>query len=218
MFKQSLYTIFIEDDRWLLLLQGLWATVVITLLSLAFGTLLGGCVYFATRNRRHWLRNVAKWYRVIVRGTPLMVLLLLFYYVVLRGSGGIWAAIIAFSLNFSNFACSIIQSSIDSVGRGQVEAGRALGLNRIQILRYIIAPQALRNALPAYKFQAVSLVKGTSVVGYVAIVDLAQATEAIRTGTGMSLLPLVVVTAIYFMLAWMLNKLLDTLVKSASQI
>ncbi|MBO4588497.1 MAG: amino acid ABC transporter permease [Bacteroidales bacterium] len=218
MFKQSLYTIFIEDNRWLLLLQGLWATVVITLLSLAFGTLLGGCVYFATRNRRHWLRNVAKWYRVIVRGTPLMVLLLLFYYVVLRGSGGIWAAIIAFSLNFSNFACSIIQSSIDSVGRGQIEAGRALGLNRIQILRYIIAPQALRNALPAYKFQAVSLVKGTSVVGYVAIVDLAQATEAIRTGTGMSLLPLVVVTAIYFMLAWMLNKLLDTLVKSASQI
>lgn len=218
MFKQSLYTIFIEDDRWLLLLQGLWATVVITLLSLAFGTLLGGCVYFATRNQRHWLRNVAKWYRVIVRGTPLMVLLLLFYYVVLRGSGGIWAAIIAFSLNFSNFACSIIQSSIDSVGRGQIEAGRALGLNRIQILRYIIAPQALRNALPAYKFQAVSLVKGTSVVGYVAIVDLAQATEAIRTGTGMSLLPLVVVTAIYFMLAWMLNKLLDTLVKSASQI
>lgn len=218
MFKQSLYTIFIEDNRWLLLLQGLWATVVITLLSLAFGTLLGGCVYFATRNRRHWLRNVAKWYRVIVRGTPLMVLLLLFYYVVLRGSGGIWAAIIAFSLNFSNFACSIIQSSIDSVGRGQIEAGRALGLNRIQILRYIIAPQALRNALPAYKFQAVSLVKGTSVVGYVAIVDLAQATEAIRTGTGMSLLPLVVVTAIYFMLAWMLNKLLDTLVKSASHI
>ena len=218
MVKQSLYTIFIEDDRWLLLLDGLMATVVITLLSLAFGTLLGGCVYFATRNRRQWLRFIAKWYRVIVRGTPVMVLLLLFYYVVLQGTGGIWAAIIAFSLNFSNFACSVIQSSIDSVGRGQIEAGRALGLNRMQILRYIIAPQALRNALPAYKFQAVTLVKGTSIVGYVAILDLTQATETIRTGTGMSLLPLAFITAIYFMLAWMLCKLLDTLVKSASHI
>jgi len=218
MLKQSLYTIFIEDNRWLLLMQGLGATVVITLLSLAFGTLLGGCVYFATRNRRYWLRFIAKWYRVIVRGTPVMVLLLLFYYVVLQGTGGIWAAIIAFSLNFSNFACSVIQSSIDSVGRGQIEAGRALGLNRMQILRYIIAPQALRNALPAYKFQAVTLVKGTSIVGYVAILDLTQATETIRTGTGMSLLPLAFITAIYFMLAWMLCKLLDTLVKSASHI
>lgn len=218
MVAQSLYAIFVENDHWLLLLQGLWATVVITLLSLVFGTLLGGCVYFATCNRRHWLRTVAKWYRVIVRGTPIMVLLLLFYYVVLQGTGGILAAVIAFALNFSNFACSVIQSSIDSVGRGQIEAGRALGLNRMQILRYIIAPQALSNALPAYKFQAVTLVKGTSVVGYVAILDLTQATEAIRTGTGMSLLPLVVVTAIYFLLAWLLNKLLDTIVKSASQI
>ena len=218
MVAQSLYAIFVENDHWLLLLQGLWATVVITLLSLVFGTLLGGCVYFATCNRRHWLRTVAKWYRVIVRGTPIMVLLLLFYYVVLQGTGGILAAVIAFALIFSNFACCVIQSSIDSVGRGQIEAGRALGLNRMQILRYIIAPQALSNALPAYKFQAVTLVKGTSVVGYVAILDLTQATEAIRTGTGMSLLPLVVVTAIYFLLAWLLNKLLDTIVKSASQI
>ena len=84
MVSQSLYAIFVENDHWLLLLQGLWATVVITLLSLVFGTLLGGCVYFATCNRRHWLRTVAKWYRVIVRGTPIMVFLLLFYYVVVH--------------------------------------------------------------------------------------------------------------------------------------
>ena len=215
---QSLYAIVVADDHWLLLLRGLLATVVITLLSLFFGTLLGGAVYFATRSERRWLRTLAGWYRVVVRGTPIMVLLLLFYYVVLHGAGGMLAAIVAFAMNFSNFACSIMQSSIDSVGRGQIEAGRALGLNRMQILRYIIAPQALSNALPAYKFQAVSLVKGTSVVGYVSILDLTQATEAIRTGTGMSLLPLIVVTAIYFLLAWLLNKLLDTIVKSTSQI
>ena len=111
-----------------------------------------------------------------------------------------------------------MQSSIDSVGKGQIEAGRALGLNRMQILRYIVAPQALRNAMPAYKFQAVTLVKGTSVVGYVSILDLTQATQAIRTGTGMSLLPLVAVTAIYFLLAWLMNKMLDSIVKTASRV
>ena len=212
---QSLYTVFVADSHWMLLLKGLWATVLITLLSLFFGTLLGGVVYMATRDRRSWLRSVASVYRIIVRGTPLMVLILLFYYVVLQGKGGLVAAIVAFALNFSNFACSVMQSSIDSVGIGQIEAGRSLGLTRMQILRHIVAPQAIANALPAYKFQAVTLMKGTSVVGYVAILDLTQATEAIRTGTGMSLLPLVTVTAIYFLLAWLLNKLLDTLVKSA---
>lgn len=212
----SLYTVLLADNHWLLLLKGLWATVLITLFSLFFGTLLGGAVYLATRDCRQWLRNIAQWYRYIVRGTPIMVFLLLFYYVILQGKGGMAAAIIAFSLNFSNFACSIMQSSIDSVGVGQIEAGRSLGLNRMQILRYIIAPQALKNALPAYKFQAVTLVKGTSVVGYVSIMDLTQATEAIRTSTGLSLLPLIVVTVIYFILAWLLNKLLDTIVKSTN--
>ena len=213
---QSLYTLFVANNHWLLLIKGLCATVTITLLSLFFGTLLGGVVYIATRDRRPWLRFIAKWYRIIVRGTPIMVLLLLFYYIVLQEKGGMVAAIIAFSLNFSNFACAIIQSSIDSVGIGQIEAGRSLGMNKMQILRNIVAPQALDYAMPTYRFQAVTLIKSTSVVGYVSILDLTQATEAIRAGTGMSLLPLVVVTAIYFLLAWLLNKLLDTLVKSAN--
>lgn len=212
----SLYTVLLADNHWLLLLKGLWATVLITLFSLFFGTILGGAVYLATRSRRLWLQTIAQWYRIIVRGTPIMVFLLLFYYVVLQGNGGMVAAIVAFSLNFSNFACSIMQSSIDSVGVGQIEAGRSLGLNRMQILRYIIAPQALKNALPTYKFQAVTLVKGTSVVGYVSIMDLTQATEAIRASTGLSLLPLIVVTVVYFILAWLLNKLLDTIVKSTN--
>ena len=217
-YSDKLYAIFVANDHWQLLLQGLWATVVITLLSLIAGTLLGGGVYLASHDRHKWVRTTARWYRYIVRGTPIMVLLLLFYYVVLQGKGGLVAAVVAFALNFSNFACAIIESSIESVGRGQIEAGRALGLSRMQVLHYIVAPQALKNALPAYKFQAISLVKSTSVVGYVSIMDLTQATEAIRTGTGMALLPLIVVTGIYFLLAWLLNRLLDTLVKTASQI
>lgn len=215
---QSLYAFILAGNYWRLLFQGLWATVIITLLSLFFGSLLGGVVFHASRDRRPWLRTIAKWYRIIVRGTPILMFLLLFYYVVLQGNGGMMAAVIAFSLNFSNFACAIIQSSIDSVTKGQIEAGQSLGLTRLQILRYIVAPQALSNAIPTYKFQAVSLVKSTSIVGYVAILDLAQATEVIRNETSMSLLPLIVVTAIYFLLAWLLNKLLDSLVKTTKQI
>lgn len=201
-----------------LLAKGLGATVLIALLSLVGGTLLGTGVYAMTKSRRKWMRKTAQVYRFIVRGTPLMVLILLFYYIVLQGSGGIAAAVLAFSLNFSNFACSILQSSIDTVGRGQLEAAVSLGLTKRQILRYIVAPQALANALPAYKFQAVTLLKSTSIVGYVSILDLTQATEAIRSGTGMFLLPLLVITAIYMILAWLLCKLLDALVKQTREI
>lgn len=202
----------------MIILRGLMYTVLITLLSLIFGTLLGGIVYFMTQSHRAWVRSVAKWYRYIVRGTPLMVLILLFYYVVLSGSGGILAAVIAFSLNFSNFACAVIQSSIDSVGKGQIDAGRALGFGNMQILKYIVYPQALSNALPAYKFQAVSLIKSTSVVGYVAIKDLTGAIEAVRLGTGETFLPLLLVTVIYFILAWLMNKALDGIAKKSHQL
>lgn len=201
-----------------LLAKGLGATVLITLLSLVGGTLLGAGVYAMTQSRHSWVKKTAQCYRFIVRGTPLMVLILLFYYIVLQGSGGIAAAVLAFSFNFSNFACSVLQSSIATVGRGQLDAAVSLGFTKRQILRYIIAPQALDNALPAYKFQAVTLLKSTSIVGYVAILDLTQATEAIRHDTGQFLLPLLLITAIYIILAWLLCKLLDILVKHSQKI
>ncbi len=208
----------IADDRWMLIADGLWATVVITLASLLLGTLLGGGVYAMTLSRRRWVRKVAGGYRFVVRGTPLLVLLLFFFYVVLAGGNGIVAAITAFGINFSNLACSLFESSVDAVGRGQIEAGRALGFTRMQNWRYIVAPQALKNALPAFKYQAVSMVKGTSIVGYVAITDLTMATEAIRTSTGQSVVPLLIVTVIYFVLAWLLCKLLDWIAVKTTRI
>lgn len=201
-----------------LIAKGLGATVLIALLSLIGGTLLGMGVYSMTQSRHSWVKKSALCYRFIVRGAPLMVLILLFYYIVLQGTGGIAAAVLAFSFNFSNFACSVLQSSISTVGRGQLDAAESLGLTKRQILRYIIAPQALVNALPAYKFQAVTLLKSTSIVGYVSILDLTQATEAIRHNTGQFLLPLLLITAIYMILAWLLCKLLDYIVKHTQKI
>lgn len=203
------YETLIADNRWMLVANGLWTTVLITLLSLLFGTLLGGCVYAMSLSRRHWVRRMAQGYRFVVRGTPLLVLLLFFFYAVLAGGCAIVAAVAAFSVNFSSLACSLIQSSIESVGRDQIEAGRALGFTNLQNLRYVVVPQALKNALPAFKFQAVSMLKGTSVVGYVAITDLTRASEAIRSASGHSFVSLLMVTIIYFILAWLLCKLLD---------
>ena len=201
-----------------LLAKGLWATVLISLLSILIGTLLGTGIYAMTKQRRAWVRKTAQCYRFIVRGTPIMVLLLLFYYIVLQGRGGIVAAVLAFSFNFSNFACSVIQSSFDSVGQGQVDAGISLGFSRYQILRYIVVPQALHNALPTFKFQAVTLIKSTSIVGYVSILDLTQVTDAIRNDTGQYFLSLLLITILYMILAWLLCKLLDYCVKTTQRI
>lgn len=200
-----------------LVLQGLVSTISITLLSLALGTLLGGCVYAMGQNRRRWVREVARWWRYIVRGTPLMMLILFIFFVVFSGGNGFLAAVLAFAVNFSNFACSVFQSSFEAVGRGQVEAAKALGLTPMQTLRHVVVPQAWHYAMGPFKFQATSLLKGTAVVGYASIPDLTQAVQAIRTGTGEMLLPLLAATAVYFMLAWLLNKLLDQTLKIADR-
>ena len=212
------YETLVVDNRWMLIVKGLGATVVITLLALVLGTLIGGGIYAMTLSRRGWVRKMAQCYRVIVRGTPLLVLLLFFFYVVLSGGNGILAAVIAFGINFSNLTCSLFQSSIGAVGKDQIEAGRALGFTAMQNWRYIVLPQALKNALPAYKYQAVSMVKSTAIVGYVAVTDLAMATESIRTATGQSFLPLLLITILYFILAWLLTKLLDYVAYKTSRI
>lgn len=210
--------ILITPEHWMLILKGLGATVVITVLALALGTLLGAGIYAMSLNRRRWVRETSKVYRTIMRGTPVLILLLVVFYVVLGGHNGILAAVLAFALNFSTLAYALILSSFDTVGRGQMEAGRALGLTPMQNLRYVVLPQALHNALPAFKFQAAGLAKSTSVVGYVAIQDITKAAEAIRTDSGQSLIPLLIVTVIYFILTWALNKGLDQIVKNINRI
>lgn len=197
----------------MLILRGLGATILIALLSVLLGTLIGGTLYAMLRSHHKAMRTTGAIYRFIIRGTPVMILLLAIYYVFFSGHASLLAAILAFGISFSTFACGLFQSSIESVGHGQIEAGRSLGLTNMQTYRYVVAPQAVRNALPAFKFQAVNTLKSTAVVGYVAILDLTQATEAIRQGSGQSFVPLAIVTVIYIILAWLLSSLIDLLVK-----
>lgn len=208
------YTTF--EGCWPLLLMGVGYTIAITLLSLLFGTMLGILVYALGRSRHRWVREVVRWHKVIVRGTPLMVLLLFIFFVIFSGGNGFIAAVAAFAINFSNFACSVVQTSTEAVGRDQVDAARALGLTNMQTLRYVVAPQAMKVAMPPFKYNAVALLKGTAVVGYVALPDLTQAAQTI--GKDEMFVPLLTVTIVYFMLAWLLNMLLDYIVKKTNKI
>ena len=118
-----------------------------------------------------------------------------------------------FSMVFAAYVCEMFRSSILALGKGQVEAGIALGFTPMQTFFYIIAPQAIRNVMPVYKGEAVSLFKSTSIVGYIAIVDLTKASDLVRSRTFDAFFPLIVIAIIYFVLAWLLGKFLDRLVK-----
>jgi polar amino acid transport system substrate-binding protein len=141
----------------------------------------------------------------------MLVLLLIMFYVILAKSGlnPTTVAVIAFALNFASGASGVYGTSLDAIPRGQTEAGLALGFTRLQTFTHIVLPQALKRGLPLYKSQCIALLKGTSIVGYIAIIDLTRAGDIIRGRTFDALVPLLLVTIIYFILAWLLGLLVS---------
>ena len=216
--KHSFNNNLLVEDRWKFLAGGLGVTVEITLLSLFFGTLLGAGLYLMRKSRRNWVRAIASAYSAFMRGIPMVVLLMILFYVVLTGLDAVAVAVVAFSMSFASFVASIMDTSIDAVGNGQREAGLASGFSPWKTFRFIIGPQALRRALPHFKDEAVALVKGTSIVGYIAIQDITRAGDMIRSRTFEAFLPLLIITIIYFILAWLLSKLMDGLFKLGMKI
>ncbi|MBO7418712.1 MAG: ABC transporter permease subunit [Bacteroidaceae bacterium] len=214
--KESFRKNLIEEDRWRFIVDGLWETIKISILSLLLGTLLAGIVCWMRMSRQRWLRVVASTYIDILRGVPLLVILMLMFYVVLAGSGlsATAVAVVSFALVFAAYVSEIFRTAIKSVGKGQTEAGVALGFTPFQTFIYIVLPQAASAVLPVYKGEAVSLFKNTSIVGYIAIQDLTKASDLIRSRTFDAFFPLIIISIIYFVLAWLLGKLLDQTVKT----
>lgn len=145
----------------------------------------------------------------------MLVLLMIMFYVVLSPTGisGRWVAIISFAINFSAYVSEIFRTGISSVDKGQTEAGLAMGFTRIGTFFNFILPQALKNILPVFKNEAISLIKGTSIVGYVAIQDLTKISDIIRARTFDAFFPLIIISILYFLLAWLFGKALDWLGK-----
>jgi len=204
--KESSYNNIILENRYLLIINGLKTTIIISLLSVVFGTLLGGLICFMRMSRRRLLSSLARVYISILRGVPVLVLLMLIFYVAFASVNinPILVAVIAFGLNFAAYVAEMYRSGIESVDKGQTEAGVAMGFTKAQTFFYIVLPQAVRHILPVYKGEFISLVKMTSVVGYIAVEDLTKASDIIRSRTFDAFFPLVMAAILYFVIAWLL--------------
>jgi polar amino acid transport system substrate-binding protein len=213
--SESFYNNLIVEDRYRMIIDGLQVTLVITFCAAILGTLLGGLVCWMRMSRRSWLQKVAKVYIDIMRGTPVLVLLMLMYYVVLAPmkATGIVVAIITFAMNMAAYVSEMLRTAIQGIDRGQTEAGLALGYTRRQTFFRIVLPQVIKSVMPVYQGEVISLLKGTSIVGYIAVADMTRASDLIRSRTFDAFFPLIVSAIIYFLMAWLIGLLLSSLVK-----
>lgn len=210
---EKLYETFIESGGYQWMLKGLGNTILITLFALLIGVLIGTIIsivkYFAEDVPK--LKPLAKLcdlYVTVIRGIPVTVLLLLFYYAILVSTPDIAVAIIVFGVNSGAYMAELIRSGINAVDKGQMEAGRSLGMSKAQAMAKIVFPQAVRYILPAIGNEFIALLKETSVAGYVAIVDLTRAGNLVRNNTHDVFNPLMLVALVYLTLVVLLTKLL----------
>lgn len=203
----------IQEKRYLLLWDGLKTTVVISVLATIFGTLLGALVCFMRMSKNALLNLPARTYISILRGTPVLVLLMLIFYVVFASVNisPLLVAVIAFGMNFAAYSAEIFRTGIEGVDKGQTEAGISLGFTRVATFLNIVLPQTVRRILPVYKGEFISLVKMTSIVGYIAVQDLTKASDIIRSRTFDAFFPLVMVAILYFLISWVLMQSLEYL-------
>jgi polar amino acid transport system substrate-binding protein len=205
----------IEEKRYLLLWDGLKTTILISVLATIFGTVLGGLVCFMRMSKFRLLNIPASIYISILRGMPVLVLLMLIFYVVFGSVNinPIIVATIAFGMNFGAYVAEIFRSGIQSIDKGQMEAGIAMGFNKLKTFIYIILPQTIQRVLPVYKGEFISLVKMTSIVGYIAVQDLTKASDIIRSRTFDAFFPLIMIAILYFLISWVLMQSLNYLEK-----
>lgn len=210
-FKESFYNNIILENRYLMILNGLLVTLIISIFSSILGTIIGGGICFMRMSKNTGLNQTARIFISLVRGTPVLVLLMIIYYVVFASVdiNAILVAVVAFGINFGAYVSEMFRTSIENVDRGQKEAGIASGFTKVQTFVHIIMPQALRQVLPVYKGEFISLVKMTSIVGYIAVEDLTKASDIIRSRTFDAFFPLIMAAVIYIALAWLLTISLD---------
>lgn len=200
----------IDKSRWLLVLQGLGTTLLIALCAIIIGTILG-CVFALCKiSKSKILNGIANFYTTIIRGIPMATQLMIFYFVIFSPIGvsnTVFVAIIAFGINSGAYCTEIFRAGIQGVDKGQMEAGRSLGLSWSQTMIKIILPQAFRTVLPTYTSEFITLIKETSVASFIAVVDLQKACDNIRNATYNAWIPLLSCAVVYLILTLGLTKL-----------
>ncbi|MEG1999779.1 MAG: amino acid ABC transporter permease [Evtepia sp.] len=218
---------FIDDNRWHYLLDGLKATLTITFFALMIGIVIGVVVAMVRathdknaetmrpgigRNLLKFFNLICKFYLTVIRGTPVMVQLLISYFIIfITVRNGVVVAAITFGINSGAYVAEIIRAGIMSIDNGQFEAGRSLGFNYVRTMQHIVIPQAFKNVLPALANEFIVLLKETSISGYVGIVDLTKGGDIIRGRTFEAFMPLFAVALIYLVMVvfftWLVGKL-----------
>ncbi len=226
-FKSDFITCFLTKNRWRFITDGLLATLQITLFACILGILIGMVIamvrstydknYKSMRSKTGkillgFFNGICKVYLTVIRGTPVLVQLMIMYYIIFASSNnGVFVATIAFGINSGAYVAEIFRSGIMSIDHGQFEAGRSLGFGYIRTMWYIIIPQAFKSVLPTLANEFIVLLKETSVAGYVAIADLTKGGDIIRSATYKTYLPLLTVAAIYLVLVMFFTYLVGRL-------
>ena len=202
--SDKLYVILIKGGSWKTILSGLWVTIRISALALLLGTALGAIVCLLRTRKNRLARGIASVYIAILRGTPVLMLLLLLYYGVFARAGlkPVMVAVITFALNTSAHVAELLRSALEAADHGQVEAARTLGFSAWDTFRLVTLPQVLRIAKPVYQSTIVNLIQWTSVVGYVTITDLTRVINNTASRTMQPLLTISIGMLIYLALSY----------------
>lgn len=217
-FLNSFYLNFIKEDRWKYITGGLAVTLEITFFAVLMGILLGFFIAvirstYDKTGKLKLLNFFSNVYLTIIRGTPVVIQLLITYFVIFASVdiNKVVVAVIAFGVNSGAYVAEIIRGGIMSVDNGQFEAGRSIGFNYAQTMVYIILPQAFKNVLPALANEFIVLLKETSVSGYIALQDLTKGGDIIRSRTYSAFMPLIAVAAIYLAMVMIFSALVKRL-------
>ena len=209
--KEKIDRALIRENRWKMMLSGMGLTLAITLSSVILGTLLGFGLCFAYREGYPLLNRALDLLSRFLAGMPVVVLLMVFYYIVFSGMNvnGVIVSVLVFSLLFAFSVFGLLQSGAASVAKGQTEAALALGFSERQAFRKFVLPQAILTFFPAYQTEIVTLLKSTSIVGYIAVQDLTKVADLIRARTFDAFMPLIVISVLYLILTWLFQRITD---------
>ena len=214
--KDSLYKTLIVDDRYKYILSGLTTTVIIAFFAVIIGIIIGTLVSLIRNNYKvnkkgKILNKICEIYVNVIRGTPVILQLMIIYYVIFKSVNIniTLVGIIAFGINSGAYVSEIIRSGINSIDKGQLEAGLSLGLNYHKTMKLIILPQAIKNILPALGNEFITLLKETSVGAYIGILELTKASDIISSRTYDYFFPLIIVAIIYLIMTLGLSKLVN---------
>lgn len=216
--KEMIYKTLILDDRYKYILEGLLNTIVMAFFAVIIGIILGLIVSIIRNdyevNKKHKILNfISKMYVEIIRGTPVILQLMIIYYVIFKSVNIniIIVGIIAFEINSGAYVSEIIRSGIKSIDKGQMEAGLSLGLKYKQVMKLIVLPEAFKNILPSLGNEFITLLKETSVGAYIGIIELTKSGDIIASRTYDYFFPLIIVALVYLILTLSLSKMVNVM-------